>query len=126
MILPLSPPNHLGWLARIATAIERAKGVLRSVKMADSDGVPMVRDLTFASVSERLQFRIVRAPKRLEGVVALSIGDQVLSPHRGGKGKVKNKFSLNTGGTLGTAYTPGVARVCKKIALNLQERWLPP
>jgi malate dehydrogenase (oxaloacetate-decarboxylating) len=118
MIVRLSYPNRVGMLARITTAIARAKGDFRSVEMVESDGTHMVRDFTLASGSESLQRAIVQALKRVSGVTVIKISNRILQLRRGGKIEVQNKFPLDNGEVLAMAYTPRVARVCNEIVAH--------
>src|SRR5205807_4368828 len=78
----------------------------------------MVRDITFDAKSEAHAKHVVERLHALPGVRVRSASDRVFLLHLGGKISTRSKVPIKTRNTLSMAYTPGVARVCRAIALD--------
>jgi len=56
--------------------------------------------------------------KLIDGIEVRYVSDRVFLLHINGKISIKNKVPVDTRDTLSMAYTPGVARICKAIAIE--------
>ena len=74
-----------------------------------------MRDVTVdASDAEHLE-RIVESVRRVEGIEVERVSDRTFLMHLGGKIEMSSKVPVKTRDDLSMAYTPGVARVCRRL-----------
>ena len=115
MTARLEYPHAPGWIARIASAIGEAGGVIHAVDLVDISHDMSIRDYSIEASSIAHARRIVADIKALEGVDFHFVSDDTMLLHGGGKLEIASKVPLKTRGDLSMAYTPGVARVCRAI-----------
>jgi malate dehydrogenase (oxaloacetate-decarboxylating) len=109
-------PNRPGMLGKLATAIGEAGGDIGAIDIVRAERMVMVRDLTVRVQDELHGERLVAAINQAPGMSVLQVSDRVFLTHLGGKLAVQSKVPLKTRDDLSLAYTPGVARVCRAIA----------
>jgi malate dehydrogenase (oxaloacetate-decarboxylating) len=109
-------PNRPGFLGRVTTRIGEADGLIGAIDMVESQQDHTVRDFTVSAVNVAHGERIVDSVRKLEFVEVLNVSDLVFLMHLGGKLEVRSRVPLKTRADLSIAYTPGVARVCQRIA----------
>jgi len=108
--------NKPGIFASVAAAIAKEKANLGAVDLVEVTQVNVIRDITFDAAGEEHAKKVIDRVRKVKGVKVVSVSDQILLLHLGGKISVQNKFPLNTRNRLSMAYTPGVAKVVKAIA----------
>ncbi len=113
--------NVAGSFARLATAIGDAGGTLGPVDIVDATNDVMTRDVTVFATDAAHAEAIKAAAEATDGVRVIFSKDRTLVLHTGGKIEVISKISPLTRDTLSMAYTPGVARVCRAIAEDVNE-----
>jgi malate dehydrogenase (oxaloacetate-decarboxylating) len=116
-------PNVAGSFAKVATAIGKAGGVLGAIDLVSAANNVKVRDITVDTSSEDHARKIVDAVGKVPGVKVLNVSDRVFLLHLGGKISVENKIPVTNRQYLSIAYTPGVARVCRAIAEDLDRAY---
>ncbi|HBO43793.1 MAG TPA: NAD-dependent malic enzyme [Planctomycetaceae bacterium] len=113
--LRLRYPNTVGQLNQIISAVSTAEGSLGTLAVVSSNHQTIVRDISFDSRDVEHAQRIVEAVSRVAGVEVLDVCDRTFAMHVGGKIEVNTKVPLISADELSMAYTPGVARVCRRI-----------
>jgi len=108
--------NKPGAFALVASAVGGAGGVLGAVDIVGSTAERMTRQITVDASDEAHAQRICDAVRRLDSVILHEADDRTMQLHQGGKIEVNSKIPKLTREELSMAYTPGVARVCRKIA----------
>jgi malate dehydrogenase (oxaloacetate-decarboxylating) len=112
-----------GSFAALAAVIAAEDGLLDAIDLVRVEDGRKIRDVTvFATDAEHID-RIVRAVRRLDGVVVDHVSDRTFLMHLGGKLEVVPKSPLKTRDDLSMAYTPGVARVSQAIADDPANVW---
>jgi malate dehydrogenase (oxaloacetate-decarboxylating) len=112
-----------GSFAALAAVIAAEDGLLDAIDLVRVEDGRKIRDVTvFATDAEHID-RIVRAVRRLDGVVVDHVSDRTFLMHLGGKLEVVPKSPLKTRDDLSMAYTPGVARVSQAIAEDPANVW---
>src|SRR6266536_3041296 len=106
--------NQPGSFARLASAIGEAGGLLGAIDLVRVERGMKVRDVTVLADDETHIERIVEAVRALDGIDVEQVSDRIFLLHLGGKLEVVPKAPLKTRDDLSMAYTPGVARVCRK------------
>ena len=109
-------PNRPGSLGRITTTIGKADGLIGAIDVVGLEEFHTIRDVTFSATNVAHGERVVEALKQLDGVEVLNISDRVFLAHLGGKMEIHSRVPVKTRADLSIAYTPGVARVCQRIA----------
>ncbi|HEY8077342.1 MAG TPA: ACT domain-containing protein [Labilithrix sp.] len=116
-------PHRPGQLARLATAIAEADGVIGDIKTLRVGEHESVRDVVVEAADEPHTARIVAAVKALDGIEVSGTADIVFERHRGGKIEVKSRVDIRELRDLRHVYTPGVARVSTAIANKRELAW---
>ncbi len=108
--------NAPGMLSALTTAIDEAGGQVLAVDLVRAQRHIMVRDLAISAPDDETVDEIAATLDALDGVELLSMSDDVIDAHIGGKIEIHNKREVNDREDLSLVYTPGVARVCRMIA----------
>jgi len=111
----LEYPHESGWIARVSSAIGRARGVITAIDLVQIRSGISIRDYSIECASTEHAERIVKAVQRLKGVTVQSVSDKTFLIHLGGKIEITPKVTVKTRADLSMAYTPGVARVCMAV-----------
>ena len=117
--------NRPGAFARMAGAIGEAGGSLDAIDLVRLEEGKKVRDVTVLAIDEAHIARITEAVGREDGIDVEQVSDRTLLLHRGGKLEIASRVPLKTRDDLSMAYTPGVARVCRAIADEPEQRLEP-
>ncbi|MEW5894177.1 MAG: malic enzyme-like NAD(P)-binding protein [Candidatus Omnitrophota bacterium] len=108
-------PDVPGALGRLAKELGDCDVILGDITTVDLTSSYITRDIiTFFDSIEHLESTL-SSLKKLKGYKILSIEDEVLMLHRGGKIAVTPTVSVETLSDLRMIYTPGVAQVCNHI-----------
>src|SRR5688572_10732733 len=108
--------RHLpGALARLATAIGDAGGLLGEIAIVSFGENDTVRDVVVETADEGHTQRVVAAIRALDQVELISLTDKVFARHKGGKIRTVSSVPLENVVDLRYVYTPGVARVARAI-----------
>ena len=110
--------NKPGMLAKVLNVIAEHRGDPGGVDVVAVEGKFKVRDVTVSARDARHSREIVEAVKQVDGIEVRYVSDRVFLLHIKGKISIKNKVPVDTRDTLSMAYTPGVARICKAIAIE--------
>ena len=110
--------NKPGMLAKVLNVIAEHRGDPGGVDVVAVEGKFKVRDVTVSARDARHSREIVAAVKLIDGIEVRYVSDRVFLLHINGKISIKNKVPVDTRDTLSMAYTPGVARICKAIAIE--------
>lgn len=110
--------NKPGMLAKVLNVIAEHRGDPGGVDVVAVEGKFKVRDVTVSARDARHSREIVEAVKLIDGIEVRYVSDRVFLLHINGKISIKNKVPVDTRDTLSMAYTPGVARICKAIAIE--------
>lgn len=102
--------------ANVVKIVSDNGAIVTGVDMVDSDESALITDFTlFVNDSEHAE-QIAQHLARLEGATVMGIHDATVQAHLGGKIEIALKRPLNTRQDLSRIYTPGVARICERIA----------
>ena len=110
--------NKPGMLAKVLNVIAEHRGDPGGVDVVAVEGKFKVRDITVSARDARHSREIVEAVKLIDGIEVRYVSDRVFLLHINGKISIKNKVPVDSRDTLSMAYTPGVARICKAIAIE--------
>lgn len=117
-----------GCFARVARAIGDLGVSLGDIVRVALTSHYLTRDVTIYVDDEEQLARVVEAVNAQPGAVVLDVRDNVLHAHLGGKIEIVSRVPLRTIADLRTAYTPGVAQVCRAIqkdaGLARQYTWI--
>lgn len=113
--------NRTGMLAKVLNVIAEHQGDPGAVDVVKIEGAVKIRDLTVSARDEAHSQAIVDAVRQIDGVEVRNVSDRVFLLHLGGKIRIQNKFPVDTRDALSMAYTPGVGRVCKAIAQDVEK-----
>ncbi|HSR52169.1 MAG TPA: NAD-dependent malic enzyme [Acidobacteriota bacterium] len=108
-------PHAPGWIARISGVIADQGGAIEAIDLVHIHKQRSLRDYTIECTSAEQEQQMIEALKEIEGVSVQSVSDDTFLLHLGGKLEVQSRVQLNTRSDLSMVYTPGVARVCKRI-----------
>ncbi len=108
--------NHPGMLGRLTTAIGESGGDIGAIDIVRAERDVMVRDISVRVQDEQHSDRLVAMINQMPGFEVLQVSDRIFQAHLGGKLAIQSRVSLKTRDDLSTVYTPGVARVCERIA----------
>jgi malate dehydrogenase (oxaloacetate-decarboxylating) len=112
-----------GAFADLARAIADAGGLLDAIDLVRVEPGTKVRDVTVLATDADHAERIVAAVRALPGIDVEAASDRTFLLHLGGKIHVEGNVPLKTRDDLSMAYTPGVARVCQRIAEDRDAAW---
>ncbi len=118
MTVRIEIPNRPGQFARLATVLGEENANLGAIDIVEVKRDKMVRDITFDARSESHADSVMSRLRSLPDVRVLFASDRIFLMHLGGKIHTRSKVPLKTRNTLSMAYTPGVARVSRAIALD--------
>lgn len=104
-----------GQLARVAAAIAVEEGLLGDIVTLRIGEEDTVRDVTVETKNDAQTERVIAAVRSLDGVELLGVTDRVFAAHRGGKIHSGSRVPLEGIRDLRTIYTPGVARVVRRL-----------
>lgn len=110
--------NRPGMLGRLTTAIGELGGDIGAIDIVRADRDVMVRDISVRVRDDEHGDALVAALNQTEGVAVLQSSDRVFLAHLGGKLAVQSRVPLKSRDDLSLVYTPGVARVCQRIAAD--------
>lgn len=114
-------PNRSGMLASVTQAIAKVGGNLGHIDLIDQTYNISTREITIDATSTVHAEQIVQVVKGLDHIKVIDVYDRTFNLHRGGKIRIENKLALKTQADLAMAYTPGVGRICRAIAEDLQQ-----
>src|SRR3954471_11687047 len=122
-ILRIRLIDEPGTFARVATAIGDAGASLRSIDLVRVETGHKVRDVAILAEDEEHIERVAAAVRALPGVEVEAVSDRTFLMHLGGKLEIVSRVPLKTRDDLSMAYTPGVARVSRAVANDLDALW---
>jgi len=108
-------PDIPSAFGRVALELGNQGAMLGDIYKVHLTSQHIVRDLIVYFDSEQQFMDSIRAIKNLKGYFVLSIEDEVLNIHRGGKIAVTPTVKMETLSDLRMIYTPGVAEACRHI-----------
>jgi malate dehydrogenase (oxaloacetate-decarboxylating) len=112
-----------GTFAQLARAIADAGGLLDAIDLVRVEDGSKIRDVTFQATDAEHADRIVEAVSSLHGISVEQTSDRTFLMHLGGKIHMESNIPVKTRDDLSMAYTPGVARVCQRIAEDRDAAW---
>lgn len=115
--------NRPGMLGRITTTIGEHGGDIGAIDIVRAERNLLVRDITVRVHDEEHGDLLVQATNAVAGVRVIRVSDRILLAHLGGKLAMQSRVPLKNRDDLSIAYTPGVARVCKAIADDLEKAY---
>jgi len=107
-------------LGKLASRIGELDGDVRAIDIVRFEQGSIVRDITVLARDSAHAHAIVQAMRSVEGVELIDSFDRTFQMHEGGKISVVPKVPIKTRDDLSMAYTPGVARVCRAIAQDVE------
>ncbi|MDD5618580.1 MAG: NAD-dependent malic enzyme [Candidatus Omnitrophica bacterium] len=111
-------PDIPGALGTLALKLGTEGATLGDITKIHLTSNYIVRDITAFFDNEAHFNKAITAVKKLKGYKILSIQDEVLNLHKGGKIEIKPRVKVETLNDLRMIYTPGVARVCNYIVAH--------
>ena len=108
-------PDVAGALGKLASELGANGAVLSDITKVQVTSDYLIRDFMIFFDDKEQFSNAVAAVKKLKGYKILSIEDEVLRIHKGGKIAMKPTVEMNNLNDLRMIYTPGVARVCAHI-----------
>jgi len=111
-------PDIPGALGTLALELGTEGATLGDITKIHLTSNYIVRDITAFFDDEEHFNKAITAVKKLKGYKILSIQDEVLNLHKGGKIEIKPRVKVETLNDLRMIYTPGVARVCNYIVAH--------
>jgi malate dehydrogenase (oxaloacetate-decarboxylating) len=113
--------NRPGMLGRLTTTIGEIGGNIGAVDIVHVDRHTIVRDITVLVQDDEHGRTIVDGINAMDGCQVVGVSDRVFAAHFGGKLTIQSRTSLKTREDLSLVYTPGVARVCRAIADDVEQ-----
>ena len=110
--------NRPGMLGRLTTAIGESGGDIGAIDIVRADRDVMVRDISVRVRDDEHGDALVAMINQIDGMAVLQASDRVFLAHLGGKLAVQSRVPLKNRDDLSLVYTPGVARVCQRIAAD--------
>ena len=111
-------PNRPGTLASVTNAIAGVGGSLGDISLLQQNLNFTQREITVDASSSEHADNIIAAVQALPDIKVLSFSDRTFALHHGGKIRIGSKLPLKSQSDLAMAYTPGVGRICKAIAIE--------
>ena len=108
-------PDVPGALGKVATELGKHGAVLGDITKVHLTSYYITRDVTIFFDDDRQFSDTMSALEDLKGYKVISIDDEALQIHRGGKIAVTPTVKMETLSDLRMIYTPGVAQVCNHI-----------
>ncbi len=121
--LRVSLDNLPGTLGRVTRAVEELGAEISSIDAVRAHRNLVVRDITAQVRDEIHGDELSAAIDGLEGVALLSLIDEVVRAHLGGKITVSNRREVRDPADLALVYTPGVGRISQMIAEDPAEAY---
>jgi malate dehydrogenase (oxaloacetate-decarboxylating) len=109
-------PHRAGQLARVASAIALADGLIGDVVTVSVGREHSVREITVEVRDWAQAVRIAESVGEADGGRVLWYRDRAMIRHEGGKLRIDAVHPVETVQEMRDVYTPGVARVCLAIA----------
>ena len=114
--LQVNVPLHPRATQHLVEAVADAGGLVTGIDTVESQENQLTVNLTCDCVNSAHVQAVRDHIEMLVGANVEEVSDATLQAHAGGKISVDLKNPLRTRQDLARIYTPGVARVCKKIA----------
>lgn len=111
-------PQNVAIFAKLLTSIADAGGGIGTIELLTETSQHVVRDITVYAEDEARMEKVLEAIRTSPGTIILEVRDEVLELHRKGKIAIRSRYPVDSLATLRRVYTPGVAEVCRKIALD--------
>jgi len=108
-------PDVPGALGKVATELGKHGAVLGDITKVHLTSHYIIRDVIIFFDDERQFADTIAGLEGLKGYTVISIEDEALRVHRGGKIAVTPTVRVETLSDLRMVYTPGVAQVCNYI-----------
>lgn len=121
MTVRVEIPNQPGQFASLATVLAEEGANLGAIDIVEVRRDRMVRDITFDAKSETHANKVLQRLRSLPDLRIRSASDRIFLMHLGGKISTRSKVPVKTRNTLSMAYTPGVARVSRAIAEDVNK-----
>lgn len=115
--------NEPGRLARMIDTFADSQASLAELTLVSNTFSHTIRDITVNCRTEDHARDILELIRAVPDAELMDYQDDTLALHLGGKLEVHSKFSLRSLDQLARAYTPGVARVCNRIAADPSEAY---
>ncbi len=115
--------HEAGALAKLATAIGEAGGLVGDVSIVSYGETDTVRDLVVETADDAHTERVTLAIRSLAGTQLVNVTDTVFERHRGGKIQSRSRVDVLDVVDLRYVYTPGVARVARAIHKDPELAW---
>lgn len=109
-------PSHPRATQHLVEAVADAGGLVTGIDMVESVENSLTVLVTCDCINTPHVNEVKDRIEMMVGTKVLEVSDATLEAHKGGKISVALKNPLRTRQDLARVYTPGVARVCKKIA----------
>ncbi len=109
-------PDVPGALGKVATELGKHGTVLGDITKANLTSHYITRDVSIFFDNEKQFVDTIADLEHLKGYKIISVDDEALRVHRGGKIAVTPTVRVETLSDLRMIYTPGVAQVCNYIA----------
>ncbi|MBD1372173.1 NAD-dependent malic enzyme [Hazenella sp. IB182357] len=114
--LIVETPSKPGNLGKVTTAIGDLGGDIGEITTAKIGPFTTVRKISIQCESTDQLKQMIEAVKQLDnGIKVLSVSDDVLLAHEGGKIHMSSRLDIRSLADLRRVYTPGVADVCRVI-----------
>ena len=108
--------HRAGQIARIATAIADAEGLIGDIETVNLTRRQSIREITVECRDQEHADQIAGAIDAADGVTLLWCRNRALMKHEGGKLTIEPVRPVETIQQMRDVYTPGVAQACKAIA----------
>jgi malate dehydrogenase (oxaloacetate-decarboxylating) len=108
-------PDVAGALGKLTSELGANGAVLGDITKIHLTSNYVIRDFIIFFDDKHQFFKTILEVKKLKGFKILSIEDEVLRIHKGGKIAVKSLVEIDNLNDLRMIYTPGVAQVCNHI-----------
>jgi malate dehydrogenase (oxaloacetate-decarboxylating) len=112
-----------GMLGRLTSAIGAAGGDIETLEIVGHRTGVIIRDISVRARDDEHAARLVEAAREVDGVKVVGVTDRIFEQHRGGKLSVRSSIRVRTLDDLTMAYTPGVGRVSRAIAEDVNQVW---
>ncbi len=123
LVFRLEIANQPGMFAQVATTVGARGCSLGAIDLVEATPTIHVRDVTVDAPDEKTGQQLYEDLQRLDGVKVRSVSDRAFLMHLGGKIETKGRVQVRTRDDLSLVYTPGVARICRAIALDKEKAW---
>ena len=112
----LKLPNHPGSFSHVLQYCADSGALIGEVNIISNEYDFKVREVTVHCRDDAHSHALIEGLRSLEGVTLLHWQDDTFVLHEGGKIEVALRAKIASRDALSRAYTPGVARVCTRIA----------